>query len=50
MAKSPPKYLTKRRGAHKLLSWLAALQIRWQGHREARQAMKARRNQRNRRR
>ena len=43
MAKAPPKYLTRRRGAHKFLSWLAALQIRWQGYRDARRALKARR-------
>lgn len=41
MAKAPPKYLTRRRGAHKLLSWLAGLQIRWQGYRDARAALKA---------
>lgn len=43
MAKAPSKYLTQRRGAHKLLSWLAALQIRWQGYRDAREALKAKR-------
>lgn len=42
MAKPLPKFLTRRRGAHKLLSALAALQVRWQGYQDARAAMKAR--------
>lgn len=43
MAKALPKYLTRRRGAHKFLSWMASLQIRWQGYKDAREAMKAKR-------
>lgn len=43
MAKALPKYLTRRHAAHKLLSALAALQVRWQGYRDARSALKAKR-------
>lgn len=42
MAKPLPKILTRRRAAHKLLSALAALQVRWQGYQDARSALKAR--------
>lgn len=43
MAKALPKFLTRRRAAHKLLSWLAAMQVRWQGYKDARSALKAKR-------
>jgi hypothetical protein len=43
MAKALPKFLTRRRAAHKLLSWMAALQVRWQGYKDARSALKAKR-------
>ncbi|MHA7880656.1 MAG: hypothetical protein ACX931_12750 [Saccharospirillum sp.] len=46
MAKKPPKWLTRRAGAHRLLSWLAALQIRWQGYQDVRRARKAQRKHR----
>lgn len=42
MAKALPKFLTRRRAAHKLLSALAALQVHWQGYKDARAALKAR--------
>jgi len=44
MAKALPKFLTRRRAAHKLLSWMAAMQVRWQGYKDARSALKAKRN------
>lgn len=43
MAKALPKYLTRRRGAHKFLSWVASLRNRWDGFRDARKALKAKR-------
>ncbi|WP_157600109.1 hypothetical protein [Saccharospirillum impatiens] len=45
MAKALPKFLTRRRAAHKLLSWMAAMQVRWQGYRDARSALKHKRKQ-----
>jgi hypothetical protein len=46
MAKALPKFLTRRRAAHKLLSWMAALQVRWQGYKDARSALKAKQKRR----
>lgn len=48
MAQKLPKWLTQRRGAHRLLSWLAAMQIRWQAYKDLYAARKAQRKNRQR--
>ena len=41
MAKPLPKLLTRRQEAHKLISWLQNLQIRYEGWKDKRAANKA---------
>lgn len=43
MAKAPPKLLTRRYEAHRLLSWLARMQIRYAAWKDARAVDKAQR-------
>lgn len=43
MAQKLPKWLTQRRGAHRFLSWLAAMQVRWQAYKDLHAARKAQR-------
>ncbi len=46
MAKAPPKLLTRRQEAHRLLSWLARVQVRYEAWKDARAVDRARRKAR----